>query len=255
MERYSVMAMVVVVVTALVGSASADIFYENRFESEASLDNVEILGTTDYGIVPGAAPCPSFMVGYNILWMNGVDNTYCSVFKDGEWDYYCYSVWTRVTSNRAPYINVFFRVQETGGNWFGLENGYCVHCRYSQNEIELQRIVNGLYTPLATATYDFVPGTWYSICVAAGDLNEMDPTHIRVYVHTSCDPFKEMLIDVHDDAYLYGGVGVGCLSSGGSGAVVDGWFDRMLVTSLDHDPEGPSAVEPATWGGIKSLYR
>jgi len=253
MKRSLVMTVVIILVAVLAGSVAAEILYENRFESGASLNDLYIHGTTDYGIVVGAAPCPSFLVGYNVLWMNGVGNTPCSVFADGYWDNFNYSVWAKVTSNVMEYINVFFRVQETGGNWYGLTNGYCVHCRHSQNEIALQRVVNGLGTPIQTVTYDFVPGTWYNICVEAGD--GTDPTHIRVYVNTVCDPMNELLISAYDDEYAYGGVGVGCLSSGGGGAVVDGWFDRMRVTTIGHNDDDPSATEAVTWGGIKSLYR
>ena len=253
MKRYLVLTLAVAVLAAFAVTASAEVLYENRFESDAALAELYMHGTTDHAIIPGAAPCPGYLVGANILWMYGVGNTPCSVFADGYWDIYRYSVWAKVTSNVMPYINVFFRVQETGGNWYGLTTGYCVHCRHSQNQIELQRIVNGLYTPIQTVTYDFVPGTWYNICIQAGDAT--DPTHIRVYVNTACDPMYELLIDAHDDEYAYGGVGVGCLSSGGTSAVVDGWFDRMLVTTIDHNDGGPSPTEATTWGGIKSMYR
>ena len=187
MKRYLVMFLTSCVLLLAAGTGSADIIYFNSFESAASLDDVQILGTTDYGIVTGSAPCPRWIVGESILWMYGEGNTYCTVYVPGpDWSNYCVGAWCKVTSNVMEYFNVFFRIQDVGGNWYGIENGYCVHCRHSQNQIELQRVVNGLGTPLQTVTYDFVPGTWYAIKVEAGTLLG-DPTPIKVYVNTTCD--------------------------------------------------------------------
>jgi hypothetical protein len=224
--------------------------YENNFESPASLAGWQILNATGSGIVAGVTPCN---VGQNVLWMYGQGNTYATAYYQGgtNWTDYCFSVWGRVTSNAMPYINVFFRIQDINGLWYGINNGYNVHLRFSQGNIELQRVVSGVGYPLATAGYSLVAGTWYNIKVEAGSLT--DPYAIKVFVNAACDSNYQQVISTRDTAYRSGSIAVGGLSSGGTGARHDDWFDHVKVDSLDSG--GASSTETASWGTIKALYR
>jgi hypothetical protein len=146
---------------------------------------------------------------------------------------------------------VFFRIQDTGGPWYGINNGYLVHIRHHQDEIELQMVENGMGYPFETVPYDFIEGTWYAIKIEAGTL--LDPDAINVYVNEECDGVYTPFISVRDDTYGSGSVAIGALSSGGIGAEFESWFDHVKIVTSDHSD--PSGTETTAWSGIKALYR
>ena len=120
--------------------------------------------------------------------------------KNNDWQDYVFEVKTRCQGSDDPAVDwlksyVFFRLQDEKNFYrFGIHGGY--------EMISLYKCVNGNWFELAKAPFSAQPNRWYTIKI------EVKQDKISGYLN------GEVIMELKDNTFLHGGIGIGVLEDG-----------------------------------------